>query len=120
MFRYTLNLAQQLKHALLRLVGQRERRDCDRLTGRQRLTVGRFLVSVSQGQVGRTGLQNVDQVFREILADLYDRKVRTQGRRFGAQRGGGSAEQGKSLVGRIVVQEVRPACQRRKAKTRCV
>src|SRR6202011_5664465 len=88
--------AQQLKHALLR-------------GGRQRLAVGRFLVGVGQRQVGRTGLQHVDQVLREVLTDLHDRQVRTQGRRFGAERGAGRAEQRKRLVRRGVIQEVGPA-----------
>src|SRR5207248_5139583 len=35
--------AQQLQHALLRRVGKRERGRRDRLAGRQRLAVGRFL-----------------------------------------------------------------------------
>src|SRR5216683_7839562 len=61
--------AQELKHGLLRLVGQCQRRDRDRLAGRQRLAVGRFLVGVGQRQVGRAGLQHVDQVLREVLAD---------------------------------------------------
>jgi len=47
----------------------------------KRLAVRRFLVGVGQRQVGRAGLQHVDQVLREVLADLHDRQVRTQGRR---------------------------------------
>jgi hypothetical protein len=112
--------AQQLKHALLGLVGQRQRGDRDRLAGRQRLAVGRFLVGIGQRQIGRSGLQHVDQVLREVLAELHDRQVRTQGRRFGAERGAGRAEQGKRLVGRGVVQEVRAGNQRSKAKARRV
>src|SRR6202051_61160 len=52
--------AQQLKHALLGLVGQRQRRDRDRLAGRQRLAVGRFLVGGGPRQGGRAGLHDVD------------------------------------------------------------
>ena len=62
--------AQQLQHALLRLVGQRQRGHRDRLPGRQRLAVGRFLVGVGQRQVRCAGLQHVDQVLVEVLADL--------------------------------------------------
>src|SRR5690606_3036460 len=68
-------LAEQLQHTLLRLVGQRQRRDRDRLTGRQRLAVGGFLVGVGQRQVGRTGLQHVDQILREVLTDLHNRQI---------------------------------------------
>src|ERR1700745_2548025 len=100
-------LAEQLQHALLRLVGERQRRDRDRLAGRQRLAVGRFLVGVGQRQVRRTGLQNVDQVLVEVLTDLHDREVRTQGRRFRTQRGRRGVERSQRLVGRGVVQEVR-------------
>src|SRR6267378_1870921 len=103
--------AQQLKHALLRGVGQRQRGDRDRLAGGQRLAVRRFLVGVGQREVRRTGLQHVDQVLGEVLTDLHDREVRTQGRRFGAQRGAGSAECCDGLVGRAAVEEV---CTRNK------
>ena len=44
--------AQELQNALVRLVGERERGDRDRLAGRQRLAVGRFLVGIGQSQVG--------------------------------------------------------------------
>jgi hypothetical protein len=40
--------AQQLQHALLRLVGEGERGDRDRLADPQRLAVARFLVGVGQ------------------------------------------------------------------------
>src|SRR6266446_6911312 len=112
--------AQELKHALLRLVGQRQRGHRDRLAGRQRLAVGRFLIGIGQRQVGRSRLQHVDQVLREVLADLHDRQVRTQGRCFSAERGAGRAEQGKRAVCRGVVQEVRAAGQRSKAEARRV
>src|SRR5207248_5666875 len=102
---------QQLEHALLRLVGQRQRGDRDGLTTRQRLTVRRFLGGVSKRQVGCAGLQNVDQVLGEVLADLHDREVRTQSRRFGAQRGAGRAKCGERLVGRTAVEEVRTRYQ---------
>src|SRR6266478_964158 len=62
--------AQELEHALLRLVGERQRGHRDRLAGRQRLAVGRFLVGIGQRQVGRTGLQHVDQVLVEELAEF--------------------------------------------------
>src|SRR5246127_3826325 len=71
-------LAEQLQHTRLRLVGQRQRRDRDRLAGRERLAVGRFLVGVRQRQVRGAGLQNVDQVLVEVLTDLHDREVRTE------------------------------------------
>src|SRR5438477_11244436 len=38
--------AQELQYALLRLVGQRQRGDCDRLAGRQRLAVACLRVGV--------------------------------------------------------------------------
>src|ERR1700759_4889433 len=76
--------AQELKHALLRLVGERQRGHGDRLAGRQRLAVGRFLVGIGQRQVRRTGLQHVDQVLVEVLTDLHDREVRTERRSFRA------------------------------------
>src|SRR5712664_1777884 len=79
--------AQELQNALLRLVGERERGDRDRLAGRQRLAVGRLLVGVGQGQVGRPGLQHVDQVLREVLTDLHDREVGTERRGLRTQRG---------------------------------
>src|SRR5204863_627191 len=95
--------AQELQDALVRLVGERQRGDRDRLAGRQRLAVGRFLVGVGQGQVGRAGLQHVDQVLREILTDLNDRQVRTQGRRLGPQRGRRGGQGRQHLIGRRVV-----------------
>src|SRR6266516_1682853 len=52
------DLAQQLEHALLRLVGKRERGHRDRLAGGQRLAVRRFLVGVGKGEVRRTDLQH--------------------------------------------------------------
>ena len=108
--------AQELKHALLGLVGERERGDRDRLAGRQRLAVGRFLVGVGQGQVGRTGLQHVDQVLVEVLTDLHDGQVRTQGGRLGAEHGAGRVELGELRVGGTVVQEVGARGQRGKAE----
>src|SRR5579862_5463351 len=69
---FALRSAEELKHALLRLVGERERRDRDRLAGRQRLAVGRLFVRIGQRQVRRTGLQHVDQVLVEVLADLHE------------------------------------------------
>src|SRR5262249_21502268 len=108
--------AQELQHARLRLVGQRQRRDRDRLAGRQRLAVGRFLVGVGQRQVRGAGLQNVDQVLVEVLTDLHDREIRTQRGGFRAQRGGGRVERGQRLVGRGVVQEVHTRYQDRKTE----
>ena len=92
--------AQQLKDALLRLVGERQRRGRDRLAGRQRLAVGRFLVGVGQRQRGRTGLQHVDQVLVEVLADLHDRQVGAEGRGLRAQRDAGGVERRQHGVGR--------------------
>src|SRR5689334_23872557 len=110
------DLAEQLQHARLRLVGERERGDRDRLAGRQRLAVGRFLVGVGQRQVGRTGLQNVDQVLVEVLTDLHDREVRTERRSLGTQRAGGSRQRGQRLVRRRVVEEVGARRQRRQTE----
>src|ERR1700722_14238590 len=112
--------AEQLQHALLRLVGKRQRGDRDRLAGRQRLAVGRFLVGVGQRQVRGAGLQHVDQVLREVLADLHDRQVRTEVRGFRAQRGGDVGERGQRLVRRRAVQEVGTGGQGRQTKTRGV
>src|SRR6195952_5068718 len=103
---------QQAEHALLRLVGQRQRRDRDRLAGRQRLAVGRFLVGVGQRQVGRTRLQHVDQGLVEVLADLHHRQVGTKSGRFSAKRGAGGTQLGQRGVRRVVVQEVRARGQR--------
>src|SRR5207342_548061 len=90
--RFRLGSAQELKNVLLRLVGERQRGGRDRLAGRQRLAVGRFLVGVGQRQVGRTGLQHVDQVLVEVLADLHDRQVGAEGRGLRPQRGAGGVE----------------------------
>src|SRR5450755_5139099 len=109
--------AQQLKHALLRLVGERQRGYRDRLAGRQRLAVGRFLVGIGQRQVGRAGLQHVDQVLGEVLTDLHDRQVRTQCRSFRAQAGGGRTQIGYNLVGGGVIDEVDAAYEVRETKT---
>src|SRR6202022_2270304 len=98
--------AQELQPALLRGVGQRQRGHRDRLAGRQRLAVGRFLVGVGERQVGGAGLQHVDQVLVEVLADLHDRQVRSEARSFRAQRGAGGRQCGQRFVGRVVVQEV--------------
>src|SRR6185436_2249837 len=92
--------------ALLRLVGERERGDRNRLAGRQRLAVRRFLVGVGQGQVRRTGLQHVDQVLGEVLTDLHDREVRTERGCLRTQRRARAAEGSDLRVGRTVVQEV--------------
>ena len=110
--------AEQLQHALLRLVGERERGHRDRLAGRQRLAVGRFLVGVGQRQVRGAGLQHVDQVLREVLTDLHDRQVRTEVRRFRAQRGADVAERGQNLVRRVGVEEVGAGGQGRQAEAR--
>src|SRR4029077_14836375 len=91
-FELSFGSAQELKHALLRLVGKRERGDRDRLAGGQRLAVRRFLIGVGQRQVRRTGLQHVDQVLREVLTDLHDREVRTQGGGLRAQRRAGAVQ----------------------------
>src|SRR5215813_12968438 len=114
------NSTEQLQHARLRLVGQRQRRDRDRLTGRQRLAVGGQLVGIGQRQVRRTGLQNVDQVLVEVLTDLHDREVRTERRGFRTQRAGGGRERGQGLVRGRVVQEVGARGQRRQAEARLV
>src|SRR3984957_17882660 len=111
--------AEQLKHALLRLVGKRQRGNRDRLAGRQRLAVGRFLVRIGDRQVGCAGLQHVDQVLRKILANLNDRQVGTQRRCFRLQRAARSAERGQHAVGRIVVQEIGAGHQRRQTKASC-
>src|SRR6267378_3985231 len=109
--------AQQLKHALLRGVGQRQRGHRDRLAGGQRLAVRRFLVGVGQRQVRRAGLQHVDQVLGEVLTDLHDRQVRTQGGSLRAQQGRSAAQVGNNLVGGGVVDEVGTARQVRQAET---
>src|ERR1700738_3832287 len=114
--RFWSGSAQQLQHALLRLVGERQRGHRDRLARRQRLAVGRFLVGIGQRQIGGAGLQHVDQVLVEVLTELHDRQVRTQGRRLGTERGAGRAEYGERLVRRVVVQEVRAHGQRRQAQ----
>src|SRR6202011_6214864 len=59
---------------------------------------------------------HVDQVLVEILTELHDGQVRTQGRRLGTERGAGRAEYGERLVRRAVVQEVRAHCQRSQAE----
>src|SRR6478672_4526821 len=94
--------AQELKNALLRLVGERQRRSRNRLAGRQRLAVGRFLVGVGERQRGRTGLQHVDQVLVEVLTDLHDRQVGAEGGRLRPQRDAGGVERRQNGVGRIV------------------
>src|SRR5262249_56773147 len=85
-------LAEQLQHARLRLVGERECRDRDRLAGRECLAVGRFLVGVGEREVRCATLQHVDQVLVEVLANLHDREVRTERGGFRPQRGGGGVE----------------------------
>src|SRR4051794_7983661 len=110
-------LAEQLEHALLRLIGQRQRGDRDRLAGRQRLAVGRLDVGVGQGQVGRTGLQHVDQVLVEVLTNLHDGQVRTKARRFRTQRARRRVQIGQHLVGGSVVDEIGTAGQRGEAET---
>src|SRR5579862_4914004 len=94
--------AQELQNALLRLVGERQRRGRNRLAGRQRLAVGRFLVGIGQRQVGRAGLQHVDQVLVEVLTDLHDRQVGAKRRRLRPQRDAGVVEVRQNRVGRGV------------------
>src|SRR5438874_6290164 len=119
-FRFEVLSAQQLQHARLRLVGQRQRRDRDRLTGRQRLAVRRFLVGIGQSQVGRAGLEHVDQVLGEVLPDLHDRQVRTQRRSLRPQSVGRAADLRNDRVRRGVIEEVCAGDQRSKAKPRRV
>src|SRR6202035_6017372 len=97
--------AQELQHALLRGIGERQRGYRDRLASRQRLAVGRFLVGVGQRQGGRTSLQHVDQLLRKVLADLHDRQVGAEGRCLSPQRGAGVVERRQRSVGRRVVNE---------------
>src|SRR5215468_5212316 len=92
--------AQELQNALLRLVRQRQRRRRDRLAGRQRLAVGRFLVGVGKRQRGRACLQHVDQVLVEVLADLHDRQVGAEGGSLRTQRNAGGVERRQHGVGR--------------------
>src|SRR5579872_6548932 len=73
LYRLRCRLAQQLQHACLRLVGERECGDCDRLASRKRLAVGCFLIRIGKDEVRSAGLQHVDQVLVEVLADLHDR-----------------------------------------------
>src|SRR6202035_4767988 len=109
--------AQELQNALLRLVGERQRGRRNRLAGRQRLAVGRFLVGVGQRQSGRTGLQHVDQVLVEVLADLHDRQVGAEGRGLRPQRDAGGVERRQNGVGRSVVEEVGAGGERLQAET---
>src|SRR5579863_2818158 len=109
--------AQELKNVLLRLVGERQRGGRDRLAGRQRLAVGRFLVGVGQRQVGRAGLQHVDQVLVEVLADLHDRQVGAEGGGLRPQRDAGGVEHRQNIVGGVVVDEVGAGGERRQAET---
>src|SRR5215468_6478002 len=109
--------AQELQNALLRLVGERQRGGRDRLAGRQRLAVRRFLVRIGQRQVRRAGLQHVDQVLREVLTDLHHREVRTQGGSLRAQQRRSAAQVGDDLVGRGVVNEVGAADEVRQTET---
>src|SRR5882724_4844530 len=88
----SMQSAQELKNALLRLVGERQRGGRNRLAGRQRLAVGRFLVGVGERQVGRTGLQHVDQLLREVLANLHDRQVGAERRGLRPQLDAGGVE----------------------------
>ena len=67
-------------------------------------------------QVGRSGLQHVDQVLIEVLANLHDREVRTESRSLGTKQAAGGAELGQCGVRGRVVQEVRARGQRSKAK----
>src|SRR5262249_58965904 len=80
--------------------------DRDGRAGGRGVVVGRFLVGVGERQVGRAGLQHVDQVLVEVLTHLHDRQVRTKRRRFRPQRAGGRVQVGQHLVGRRVVDEV--------------
>src|ERR1700687_1158022 len=98
--------AQQLENVLLRLVGKRQRGGRNRLAGRQRLAVGRFLVGVGERQGGRTGLQHIDDVLVEVLADLHDRQVGAEGRGLRPQRDTGVVERRPYGVRRTVVEEV--------------
>src|SRR5579864_771777 len=98
--------AQELEDALLRLVGERERGYRDRLAGRERLAVGRFLVGVGERQIGRAGLQHVDQALREVLADLDDRQIGAKGGSLRAQLGAGAVERVQNGTGQDVVREV--------------
>src|SRR6476619_4553732 len=62
--------AEELEHALLRLVSQSQRGNRDRLAGGQRLAVCRCFIGIGQRQVGRAGLQHIDQVLVEVLTNL--------------------------------------------------
>src|SRR6185369_874589 len=79
----------------------------------------RLFVRVGQRQVGRAGLQHVDQVLVEVLPNLHDGEVRTQRRRLGAQCAGGVAQRRQHLVGGIVVDEVGADQQVGEAETYC-
>ena len=90
----------------------------DRLAGRQRLAVGRFLVEVGERQVGRTGLQHVDDVLVEVLADLHDRQVGAEGRSLRPQRDAGGVELADRTVLVVdVVDEVGARGERSQAET---
>src|SRR5580698_2471603 len=115
-----LKLAQQLQHALLRLVGERQRGHRDRLAGRQRLAVGRFLVGIGQRQIRSAGLQHVDQALGKILADFDDREIRTEGRGFRAQGRAGGIELVENAGRRIGIQKIGAGGQRREAEARGV
>src|SRR5712671_704074 len=108
--------AQELQNALLRLVGERQRGGRNRLAGRQRLAVGRFLVGVGKRQVGRAGLQHVDDVLVEVLADLHDRQVGAEGRGLRAQRDAGGVERRQNVAGQDVVGEVGAGGERSQAQ----
>src|SRR5258708_20879614 len=82
------------------------------------MDVRRSGVGVGKGQVGRAGLQHVDQVLREVLTDLHDRQVRTESRSFGAQRRAGGSQARDNLVGGRVVDEVDAAGKVGQAETR--
>jgi len=96
--------AQQLQHALLRtwLAERRGAGYRDRLPGRQRLAVGplpRWRSAEASGWI-ETGLQHIDQLLGEVLADLHDRQVGAETLRpCERRRDAGSVERGQDLAG---------------------
>src|SRR5581483_12397887 len=63
------------------------------------------------------GLQHVDQILAEVLANLHDREVRAERRGFRAQRGRRGVELGQNLVCRARVEEIGTRDQGRKTET---
>src|SRR6185312_14832312 len=110
-------LLEQTENRLLALVGQRQGRDGNRLTGRQRLAVGGFFVGVGESEVRRTGLQHIDQVLGEVLTDLHDRQVGTQSRRLRPESARRGVQRVENLVGGGVVDEVGTRGQGRQAES---